>query len=77
MAYLSLDDMNFDDVALISDQEWVFIEAKCFCCLSRVLDGIQDHYTKDQPGIQKKVYALQNLIGKIDRKNYHHMLLSK
>jgi hypothetical protein len=29
------------------------IEADCYWCLSKLLDGMQDHYTFAQPGIQR------------------------
>jgi hypothetical protein len=51
----------------ITEEQWIIIEAKSFWCFSRVLEGIQDHYTRDQPGIQKKVYYLRQLIEQIDR----------
>ena len=34
------------------------VEADTYYCISRLLDGIQDHYTTDQPGIQRMVKKL-------------------
>lgn len=43
------------------------IEADSFWCLSRLLDGIQDNYISAQPGIQRSVRRMAELVGRIDR----------
>ena len=45
---------------------WRTVEADCYWCLSALIDSIQDHYTFAQPGIQKMIYRLQELILRID-----------
>ncbi|KAK7744488.1 GTPase-activating protein [Cytospora paraplurivora] len=42
------------------------VEADSFWCLTKLLDGIQDHYIVAQPGIQRQVRALQDLTSRID-----------
>jgi len=42
------------------------VEADCYCCLSKLLDGMQDHYTFAQPGIQRLVFKLKELVRRID-----------
>ena len=42
------------------------IEADCYWCLSKLLDGMQDHYTFAQPGIQRLVFKLK-LIGMVNK----------
>lgn len=42
------------------------MEADCFGCLSKFLDGIQDHYTFAQPGIQQLVFRFKELVRRID-----------
>jgi len=42
------------------------VEADSYWCLSKLVDGIQDNYTTSQPGIQRQVYKLKELIGRID-----------
>ena len=37
-------------------------EADSYWCLCKLLDGIQDHYTHAQPGIQRTVFRLQELV---------------
>ena len=42
------------------------LEADCFWCFSKLLDGIQDNYTFAQPGIQTRINQLQELVSRID-----------
>ncbi|CAB4397857.1 uncharacterized protein OCT59_016700 [Rhizophagus irregularis] len=42
------------------------IEADSFWCLSKLLDGIQDNYTFAQPGIQRQINKLKDLINRIN-----------
>lgn len=42
------------------------VEADCFWCLSKLLHGMQDHYTFAQPGIQRLVFKLKELVWRID-----------
>ncbi|WOL15596.1 GTPase-activating protein GYP1-like [Canna indica] len=49
------------------------IEADCYWCLSKLLDGMQDHYTFAQPGIQRLVFRLRELVCRIDEPVSRHM----
>ncbi|KAI3984428.1 hypothetical protein MKX01_011382 [Papaver californicum] len=42
------------------------MEADCYWCLSKLLDGMQDHYTFAQLGIQRLVFKLKELVRRID-----------
>jgi TBC1 domain family member 2 len=42
------------------------VEADSYWCLTKLLDGIQDHYIVAQPGIQRQVAALRDLTARID-----------
>jgi len=49
------------------------LEADCFWCFSKLLDGIQDNYTFAQPGIQRRISSLKELVSRIDGKSvYYH-----
>eukprot|EP00501_MAST-03F_sp_TOSAG23-6_P000075 GSMAST32.ASY1.ANO1.77.1 assembled CDS len=48
------------------------LEADTFWCLTKLIDGIQDHYTFAQPGLQKMVYKLKELMCRIDPKLNAH-----
>ncbi|KAH7433522.1 hypothetical protein KP509_07G073400 [Ceratopteris richardii] len=49
------------------------VEADCYWCLSKLLDNIQDHYTFAQPGIQRLVFKLKELVRRIDEPVAKHM----
>ncbi|MBA0570416.1 hypothetical protein Golob_004077 [Gossypium lobatum] len=49
------------------------IEADCYWCLSQLLDGMQDHYTFAQPGIQRLVFKLKELVRRIDEPVSRHV----
>ncbi|XP_061949600.1 uncharacterized protein LOC133673023 isoform X2 [Populus nigra] len=49
------------------------VEADCYWCLSKLLDGMQDHYTFAQPGIQRLVFKLKELVNRIDEPVSRHM----
>lgn len=63
---------NFD-VSSLPDEVLQNIEADSFWCMSKLLDGIQDNYTFAQPGIQRKVKALQELVSRIDEQVHKHL----
>jgi len=42
------------------------IEADCYWCMSKLLDGMQDNFTFAQPGIQRMVFRLKELMYCID-----------
>ncbi|OEL23875.1 GTPase-activating protein gyp1, partial [Dichanthelium oligosanthes] len=50
----------------LSPQDISNIGADCYWCLSKFLDGMQDHYTFAQPGIQRLVFRLKELVHRID-----------
>lgn len=49
-------------------------EADAFWCLSRLLDSVQDNYTFAQPGIQRMVFKLKELVARIDSKLHAHLM---
>nr|KAJ0217913.1 hypothetical protein LSAT_V11C300146690 [Lactuca sativa] len=66
----SVDNWRISDL----DQETISnIEADCYWCLSKLLDGMQDHYTFAQPGIQRLVFKLKDLVTRIDEPIARHM----
>lgn len=48
------------------------VESDTYWCLTKLLDGIQDHYTSSQPGLQRMVFRLQAVVQRIDLKLYSH-----
>lgn len=43
------------------------VEADCYWCLCKLIHGIQDQYTYAQPGIQRAVFKIHELIGWVPR----------
>ncbi|KAG9048112.1 GTPase-activating protein [Tulasnella sp. UAMH 9824] len=64
-AYIDGDPEEFDPAAL-PPHMLSAVEADSFWCLSRLLDGIQENYIQHQPGIQKSVKRMRELVGRID-----------
>ena len=46
----------------LSEEVMLCVEADSYFCLSKLLDGIQDHYTYAQPGIQRTVFSMKELV---------------
>jgi len=63
------------DPALLPTHVLHAIEADSFWCLSRLLDGIQDNYICAQPGIQRSVRRMAELVARIDGKSLFRVLL--
>ncbi|KAH3745254.1 gtpase activating protein [Pelomyxa schiedti] len=62
---------NFDkieDVVVthLTEENWSDVEADCYWCFSKLLDGIQANYIFAQPGIQKSVQEMEELTTKLD-----------
>ncbi|KAK6303045.1 hypothetical protein J4Q44_G00274000 [Coregonus suidteri] len=70
--YIKEEVENFD-VSSLQEEALRNIEADSFWCMSKLLDGIQDNYTFAQPGIQRKVKALEELVSRIDETVHVHM----
>ncbi|XP_035604422.1 TBC1 domain family member 22A isoform X2 [Oncorhynchus keta] len=70
--YIKEEVENFD-VSSLQEAALRNIEADSFWCMSKLLDGIQDNYTFAQPGIQRKVKALEELVSRIDETVHVHM----
>ncbi|XP_019399046.1 PREDICTED: TBC1 domain family member 22A isoform X1 [Crocodylus porosus] len=70
--YIEEEVENFD-VSSLPEEVLQNIEADSYWCMSKLLDGIQDNYTFAQPGIQKKVKMLEELIRRIDEQIHRHL----
>jgi hypothetical protein len=42
------------------------LEADVYWCLARLVEGIQDHYTPSQPGIQRMIHQMRELVHRIN-----------
>jgi TBC1 domain family member 2 len=50
------------------------VEADAYWCLTKLLDNIQDHYTFSQPGLQRMILRLEDLVQRVDRPLHEHFL---
>lgn len=66
--HISDDDSKYIDEAVIGE-----VEADSFWCLTKLLDGIQDNYTHAQPGIQRQIVKLKELVARIDSQLAAHL----
>ncbi|CAE6429845.1 unnamed protein product [Rhizoctonia solani] len=64
-AYIDADPESYDP-ACLPPHIINAIEADTFWCLSRLLDGIQDNYIAQQPGIHRSVKRMAGLVKRID-----------
>ncbi|KAG2153715.1 rab-GTPase-TBC domain-containing protein [Suillus bovinus] len=71
-AYIDSDPEEFD-ISLLPTAVLNAVEADSFWCLSRLLDGIQDNYISAQPGIQRSVKRMAELVARIDAPLYAHL----
>ncbi len=57
----------------LSEKTMMEIEADSYGCLTKLVDGIQDNYTVAQPGIQRQILRLKELVKRIDAPLYTHL----
>jgi len=66
------DILNYDLNQLTADKLQI-VEADSYWCLTKLLDNIQDMYTISQPGIQRMVFKLKELVQRLDSALYQHL----
>ena len=57
---------KMEEISCVSDESLKEVESDCFWCFSKLLDGIQDVFTKDQPGLFRMISNLENVVAKVD-----------
>ncbi|CAF0751017.1 unnamed protein product [Brachionus calyciflorus] len=66
-------EIQVKDIEKLSQEILQQLEADCYWCMAKLLDRIQENYIFSQPGIQKKIIALEELMKRIDRALYQHL----
>eukprot|EP00887_Chlorella_sp_A99_P006931 scaffold2.g6931.t1 len=66
-------DLDAWDASALSQETLLDVEADCYWCLCKLLDGIQDHYTYAQPGIQRTVFHVRELVGRVEAPVLEHL----
>ncbi|EER09647.1 TBC domain protein, putative [Perkinsus marinus ATCC 50983] len=70
---LPIKDIDVDDENRLDDVQLMEVEADAYWMLSRVLSDIQDHYTFGQPGIQRLILMLKDIVKRVDDKLADHL----
>ncbi|KAM9999766.1 hypothetical protein ACTFIZ_008247 [Dictyostelium cf. discoideum] len=68
-----IEDVANCQVDQIDSNILAMVEADSYWCLTKLLDGIQDHYTFAQPGIQRMLASLKGLLEKINNSLCAHL----
>ena len=68
------DALRCDVIALESSEDILqSVEADAYWCLTKLLDYMQDHYTSSQPGLQRMVMRLEDLVHRVDNELHTHI----
>jgi len=58
--------LNAEILQRVDEEQLAEVEADCYWCITKILSEIFDHYTHGQPGIQRMVHRLKEIIRRID-----------
>ena len=61
------------DIERLPLQQLRQVEADAYWCLSKLLERIQENYVFSQPGIQRRVQSLEELVRRVDRRLHAHL----
>ena len=61
------------DVDSIQDDKLIDIEGDCYWCFCKLMNRVEDMYTREQPGIRSCVKKMSNLLQRVDIDLYNHM----
>jgi hypothetical protein len=56
------------EIDAITDDQLLEVEADCFWCFGKLLDGIQDVFTKGQPGLHRMIELLDTTVARVEPK---------
>eukprot|EP00835_Amoeboradix_gromovi_P000299 NODE_10_length_47437_cov_0.363429.p17 type:complete len:218 gc:universal NODE_10_length_47437_cov_0.363429:21535-20882(-) len=63
---LGIENVNDYDPAELSSDKMDELESLCYWCLTKLIERIQDHYTYTQPGIQRQIIQLKELMKRVE-----------
>jgi hypothetical protein len=61
------------DIENMPEKDLRQVEADSYWCMTKLLERIQENYVFSQPGIQKNIQSLEDLIKRIDNNLYQHL----
>ena len=66
MLFLTDTEIQNVDIENLPEKHLRQVEADSYWCMTKLLERIQENYVFSQPGIQRKVQSLEDLIKRID-----------
>lgn len=66
-------EMETWDVDSIQDDKLIDIEGDCYWCFCKLMNRVEDMYTREQPGIRRCVKEMGFLLKRVDRELFDHM----
>lgn len=61
------------DVKTLDRHVLTEVEADAYWCLTKLMDNVHDHYTFSQPGVQRMVLRLEDLVHRLDTELHQHL----
>lgn len=61
------------DIENMPEKQLRQVEADSYWCMNKLLERIQENYVFSQPGIQRKVQSLEDLVKRIDKNLHEHL----
>jgi hypothetical protein len=72
-SFISEEDVLTYDVGSLPVSLVNQLEADCYWSFAKLLEAIQDNYIFSQPGIQRMLYRLEDLVARLDPALYKHL----
>ena len=61
------------DTSQLTEDQMDELESLCYWCLTKLIERIQDHYTFSQPGIQRQIVLLTELMKRVEPALVKHL----
>lgn len=71
----SIDDLNIDEKVVneLSDEILMEVEADSYWCFTKMMDRIQTNYINNQPGLQRMMKKMEEIINRVDTQLARHI----
>ncbi|SCP05289.1 TBC domain protein, putative [Plasmodium ovale] len=66
-------EITSEDIDNITEDKLKNVESDLYFCLSKLLEQIQDNYTFGQPGIQRAIMKVKEIVKRIDNSLFNHI----
>ena len=72
MIFLKPHAQDASGIDVLSEDNLFIVEADVFWCFSSLISKMHDHYVQDQPGIQRMISDIDNLLRKVSTDLWQH-----